>query len=83
MSYGRSPQYISRGLVRANPTSREASLESNADTQAVLKIVGGAQPLSKQSLTYNIIAERDDYVARIEAQDYVAGRIKFGNAAYI
>jgi len=61
----------------------KASLESNADTQAVLKIVCGAEALSEQSLTNNIISERDDYVAGVEPQDYVTVRIEFGNATHV
>ena len=62
---------------------RLPSLESNADTQAVLKIVGGAWALSEQSWTNDIISERDDYVARVEPQDYATIRIEFGNAAHV
>ncbi|HEV8430375.1 MAG TPA: hypothetical protein VGQ41_20895 [Pyrinomonadaceae bacterium] len=36
---------------------REASLESDADTQAELKIVGGPRALRKESLTNNIISD--------------------------
>ena len=62
---------------------REASLESDADTQAELKIVGGARALRKQSLTNNIISERDDHVARVEPHDYMPVRIEFGNPAHV
>ena len=58
---------------------RLSSLESNADTQVKLKIVGGAQALSERSITNDIISERDDYVARVGPQHYVTGRIEFGN----
>ena len=62
---------------------RLSSLESNADTQVKLKIVGGAQALSERSITNDIISERDDYVARIDSQDYVTVRIEFGNATHV
>jgi hypothetical protein len=62
---------------------REASLESDADTQAELKIVGGARALRKQSLTNNIISERDDDVARVEPHNYMPVRIEFGNPAHV
>ena len=69
-----------------SPRSEElsrCSLESNADTQVQLKIVSGAQALSARSITNDIISERDDYVARIDSQDYVTVRIEFGNATDI
>ena len=58
-------------------------LESNADAEASLKIVGGAQALSEESLTNDIISERDDYVARVEPYNHVTVRIKFGNGANV
>ena len=69
--------------MRNRSDYREAASESNADAQATLKIVGGAQALSEQSLTNDIISERDDYVARVEPQGYVTVRIEFGNATYV
>ena len=62
---------------------RKPSLESNADTQAVLKIVGGAWALSEESRTDDIISERDDYVARVESQHYVTVRIELGNGPHV
>jgi hypothetical protein len=58
-------------------------LESDADAQASLKIVSGAQALSEQSLTNEIISERDDYVARVDPQDQVTVGIEFGNATHV
>jgi hypothetical protein len=45
--------------------------------------VGRAKTLSESSLTNDVVAERNDYVARVEPQDYVTVRIEFGNATYI
>ena len=62
---------------------REASLESNSDTQAILKVVSSAQSLSEQSLANDIISERDDHVARVDPQDQVTVRIELGNATHV
>jgi hypothetical protein len=45
--------------------------------------VGGAKALRERSITNDIISEGDDYVTRVDPQDYVTVKIEFSNATHV